>query len=96
MQSNEGHGGTLSAEREREDKGTHRDDGRSVTERKVKKRCCLPLPKAYILDKIHTPGLISRTSESEFLEVGPRDLHLKKCPLSGKVCFERHQKRKVH
>lgn len=49
----------------------------------------------WILDKTHIPGLNPRSSESEFLGMGPRNLPLKKVPLSSKVCFEMHQKNRI-
>lgn len=44
---------------------------------------------------VHIPGLNPRSAESEFLGMGPRNLPLKKVPLSSKVCFEMHQKNRI-
>ena len=49
----------------------------------------------WILDKTHIPGLNPRSAESEFLGMGPRNLPLKKVPLSSKVCFEIHQQNRI-
>ena len=79
--------------RKREEKG-HRYKERWEDKEKRKLAAHLS-PWTWILDKTHIPRLNPRSAEPEFLGMDPRNLPLKKVPLSSKGCFEMHQKNRI-
>lgn len=94
-QGRDTHRGEIQRDRQREEKGHNiKRDGKTTHKEKGKLAAHHSL-WTWILDKTHIPGLNPRSAESEFLGMGPRNLPLKKVPLSSKVCFEMHQKNRI-
>lgn len=90
-QGRDTHRGETQGDRQREEKG-HRYKERWEDKGKLAAHLSL---WTWILDKTHIPGLNPRSAEPEFLGMGPRNLPLKKVPLSSKVCFEIHQQNRI-
>lgn len=83
-------------ERHKEKDRAKKRDTDIKSDGKTKRKLAAHLsPWTWILDKTHIPRVNPRSAEPEFLGMDPRNLPLKKVPLSSKRCFEMHQKNRI-